>query len=365
MKEFLAVLLTTLCFCAPATEQTVSSSSDRARLIVRKEFASKAPGISVAVAVDGKIVWTEGFGLKDVAAKEPVTSETLFRIGSISKSLTSAGLAILVENRQLDLDAPVQKYVVDFPEKEGVITTRLLAGHLAGIRHYRANEMLLNREFSDVHSALAIFKADPLTATPGTKYFYSTYGWTLISAAMESAEHQEFLSYMDKNVIQPLKMEHTRPDRSDIFDTNCTLFYSTNTQGKFVTAPSVNNSYKWAGGGYLSTSEDLVRFGSALLQPGFLKKESLSLLFTSQKTLDGKSTGYGVGWFIGKDTAGHRIYWHSGSSIGGTGMLLLHPDDKAVVAILGNRSGLTFERKDIEAIVHCFSPAKPERVPTN
>ena len=358
MKVFLSLFLITWALCASAAERDVSFSVANARAIVQNEFASKAPGMSVAVAVDGKIVWSEGFGLKDVGAKKRVTTETLFRIGSISKSLTSVGLALLVESGKLDLDAPVQKYVPDFPNKNAVITTRQLGGHLAGIRHYRSNEMFLNRTFRDTHSALTIFKDDPLVSAPGTKFFYSTYGWTLISAVMESAAHQDFVSYMDKNVIQPLKLEHTHADRSDVFDTNCTLFYSTNAQGEFVTAPSVNSSYKWAGGGYLSTSEDLVRFGSALMQPGFLKKQSFSLLFTSQKNADSKPTGYGVGWFIGKDADGHHVYWHSGGSIGGTGILLLHPVNKTAVAILGNRTGLIFDRKNMEAIVHCFSQAE-------
>jgi len=75
----------------------------------------------------------------------------------------------------------------------------------------------------------------------------------------------------------------------------------------------VDNSYKWAGGGFISTSEDLVRFGSVLFQPGYLKAESLAMLFTPQKTKDGKETNYGMGWFIGKSKSGKRIFEHSGA----------------------------------------------------
>jgi CubicO group peptidase (beta-lactamase class C family) len=327
-----------------------------ARALVKTAIAPKVPGVSVAIGVNGKIVWSEGFGFKDLVARTPVTPATRFRIGSISKSLTSVGIALLVERGQLDLDAPVQKYVPDFPEKDAPITTRLLGGHLAGIRHYRGNEMLLNRPFANVHAGLTIFQNDPLVAPPETKYNYSTYGWTLISAVMESAAHEEFLRFMDENVNHPLGMVHTLPDHKGAVDPDRTQFYESDAQGKFAVAPAVDNSYKWAGGGYLSTPEDLVRFGSALLQPGLLKDESLALLFMPQKTSDGKPTAYGIGWAIGKDANGHRILMHTGGSIGGTSVLLLHPETKTVAALVCNHTTMPFAKKDWEAIAEIFAP---------
>src|SRR5665213_3354393 len=94
----------------------------QARAIVQQEIAGKVPGCSVAVAVNGKLVWSEGFGLADVAAKIPVTTKTRFRVGSVSKPFTAAGLALLVEQGKIDLDAPVQKYIPDFPVKDAPIT---------------------------------------------------------------------------------------------------------------------------------------------------------------------------------------------------------------------------------------------------
>lgn len=169
------------------SEPAVAKAVEQARKYVQEELEPKVPGLSIAVGVEGRMVWSEGFGFRDLATKAPVTPDTRFRIGSVSKSLTSAGLVLLTERGQLDLDAPVQKYVSDFPDKGAPITTRLLAGHLAGIRHYRGKEMLLNRPFPTTQDALGIFANEPLEAPPGTKFVYSTYGWTLISAVMESA----------------------------------------------------------------------------------------------------------------------------------------------------------------------------------
>ena len=333
----------------------------QARAIVLKEIAPKVPGFSVAVAVEGKVVWSEGFGFKNLAAKDPVTPTTRFRIGSISKSLTAVGLVRLVERGQLDLDAPVQKYLPAFPAKGAVITTRQLGGHLGGIRHYRGNETLSNRPFANVRAGLTIFEQDPLEAPPGTQYIYTTYGWSVISAVMESAAQEEFLALMAALVIQPLGLTHTRADQKGAPDPDRTLFYQGEAPDKFAVAPTVDSSYKWAGGGYLSTAEDLVRFGSALLQPGFLKAESLALLFTPQKTSDGKPTTYGIGWMIGRDASGHRVMLHTGSSVGGTSVLLLHPETKTVVAMVCNHSKSPFAKQNWEPIIELFAPVFSSR----
>jgi len=256
-----------------------ASTVARARALVCDKLAARISGLQVAVGVDGKLVWSEGFGYADVARKIPVTAETQFRIGSVSKPITAAAVALLYEQGKLDLDAPVQRYVPSFPDKGVPITTRQLAGHLAGIRHYRGDEFLLNRRFASVLA-----------------------------------------------------------DRVDSLIPNRTRFYERAADGAFVLAPPVDNSYKWAGGGFVSTAEDLVKFGSAMLRPGFLKAGTLELLFTSQKTTAGEPTGYGVGWFVGTDSLGHRWVFHGGSSVGGTTAFGVDRDSRVVVAITSNLS---------------------------
>ncbi|OLC03300.1 MAG: hypothetical protein AUH45_06145 [Gemmatimonadetes bacterium 13_1_40CM_69_22] len=323
----------------PAYAATVA----RAHAVVCDQLAGRIAGLQVAVGVDGKLVWSEGFGYADVARKVPVTAETQFRIGSVSKPLTATAVALLYEQGKLDLDAPVQRYVPSFPDKGRPITTRQLAGHLAGIRHYRGDEFLLNRHFNTVLEGLTIFQGDALLFPPGTKFSYSTYGWNLISAVVEGAAGQDFLSYMSRNVFRPLGMTHTAPDRVDSLMPNRTRFYERAGDSGFVAAPPVDNSYKWAGGGFVSTAEDLVKFGSAMLQPGFLKAETLELLFTSQKTTAGEPTGYGIGWFVGTDSLGHRWVFHGGGSVGGTTAFGVDRDSRIVVAITSNLTNAPLE----------------------
>jgi serine beta-lactamase-like protein LACTB, mitochondrial len=319
-------------------QEAHSNATSQAREIVQTELAPKVPGLAVAVAVDGAIVWSQGFGYADLAGKAPATPATRFRIGSVSKPLTAAGLALLVEQGQLDMDAPVQKYVPDFPQSDPVITLRLLAGHLSGIRNYRGNEAFSDRPYPSLRAGLTIFEDDPLVAPPGTKFNYSSYNWNVIGVAMEAAAKQDFLHYMEDNVFKPLGMTNTRPDLAGVADPQRTQFYEEDSSGKFVTAPQVDCSYKWPSGGFLSTAEDLVRFGSAQLRPGFLKPESHKMIFTSQMTSEGVRTHYGVGWFVG-----HNILYHGGDSVGGTSILLMLPVSHTVVAIVSNKGHLVID----------------------
>ena len=309
----------------------------RARALVRDSMtANGIPGVSVAVAVDGRVVWSEGFGFADVENRVPLTAETRMRIGSVSKSVTSAAVGLLVEQGKLDLDAPVQRYVPAFPRKAQEITTRQLAGHLAGIRHYRGMEMLSARPYPTVTASLDIFKNDSLMHPPGSRYLYSSYGWNLLSAVVEGAAGEPFLTVMHDRVFEPLGLRSIVAEHVDSLIPFRAHYYERDRDGVLRNAPYVDNSYKWAGGGFISNTEDLVRFGSALLQPGFLQARTLTTLFTPMRTAAGEDTQYGIGWRITTDGSGRREVAHSGGSVGANAFLVLYPDQRVVVAVLSN-----------------------------
>lgn len=344
---------------APPAERWAAAAA-RARAIACEKLAPEIPGFAIAVAVDGRIVWSEAFGYADLEAKLPATPATQFRIGSVSKPLTAAAVAQLVERGKLDLDAQVQRYVPGFPPKGAPVTTRLVAGHLAGIRHYRGDEFTMNRRFATVTEGLTLFQDDSLLFAPGTRYSYSTYGWTLISAVVEGASGVEFLAYMSRHVFRPLGMTSTAPDRNDSLIPNRTRFYERRARLAFAVAPAVDNSYKWAGGGFLSTAEDLVRFGSAHLNPGFLKGETLELLFTPQRTTAGEATGYGIGWRVARDTLGHRHVHHTGGSVGGTTAFGVDRDSRVVFALVTNLSNARLgPAQEIRAVFDSVASRRP------
>jgi CubicO group peptidase (beta-lactamase class C family) len=340
---------------AAAHAKDYSQAERHARTVAKELLARGIPGLSVAVAVDGRIVYSEGFGYADLEERVPVWATTKFRIGSVSKPLTAVALVQLVEQRKVDLDAPLQKYVPTFPDKGATITTRMLAGHLAGIRHYKDDEFLIAKHYDNVVEGLKIFQDDPLVSPPGTNFNYSSYGFNLVSAVIQNASGEDFLTYMHEHVFAPLGLRSTIEDQPAEIIAQRARFYTRPKDQAVRNAPFVDNSYKWAGGGFLSSAEDLARFGSALLQPGFLKPESLRLLFTSQKSTDGKETGYGMGFFIHPSKSGQRVYEHSGGSAGGSSQLILYPDAHVVVAMICNFEGDDgWRRDDIESIGEAF-----------
>ena len=303
--------------------------------------AMSIPGLSISVSVDRRVVWSEGMGYADLELRSPATPLTRYRIGSVSKILTAAGAALLHQRGELDLDAPVQEYVPSFPRKpEGEITTRLLAGHLGGIRHYLdiEAEYYLTRRYGTVFEALELFRDDPLVATPGTEWSYSSYGFNLMSAVIAGASGRGFLQYLDEEVFRPLGMLHTGGDHTDSLIVNRARPYDRAPDGRVINARYVDNSHKWAGGGFLSTTEDLLRFAHAHLEPGLFSRETLDLVWTSQRTASGEEIGVGIGWRLMPPSrvGGRRAVGHAGGAIGGNALLIIYPDDGMAVAVAAN-----------------------------
>ncbi len=311
---------------------------DEVRTLLRDSMArAGVPGAQIAVMRNGRLVWSEGIGFADLEQGVGVSTTTRFRAGSVSKALTSAALGLLVEQGRIDLDAEVQRYVPGFPRKRWPITVRQLAGHLAGLRHYRGDEFASRARYESVLDGLAVFQDDSLLAEPGTRYLYSSYGWNLLSAVVEGAAGRPFLEVMGGNVFAPLGLTHTVADHADSLVAGRARWYSVADSGRaVVNAPWVDNSLKWAGGGFLSTAEDLAAFGDAMAGGRLIRRETAETLWTSQRQRDGRETRYGLGWIVRQDSAGHRWVGHSGGSMGGTAYLVVYPEERLVLALLVN-----------------------------
>lgn len=339
MKFKISIILL-LCLTLGLSAQNLQKQADaKLQAFVEK---TQVPGLSISISQKGDLVFTKGYGFTDVDKKIPVDpSKSMFRIGSVSKTLTAAGLAQLYEEGKLDLDEPIEQYVPSWPNKGETITLRMLAGHLAGIRHYKGLEFLSNVHYENAVDGLDIFMNDPYINKPGTEYAYSSYGWNLISVAMENAADADFLSYMQSEVFEALGMDNTQPDYANEEITDRVSFYQFQN-GKVVDAPSVDNSYKWAGGGFIGTTEDLCKFGQAHMKAGYLNESTLEEWMTSQKTTDGKETGYGMGWRVFERPSGKTFYGHSGGSVGGITYFLIHKPSETVLAITGNMDPLNY-----------------------
>lgn len=316
--------------------------SEAAQLVESFARESKSPGLAVSVGCKGRLIWSHGSGFADLEQRVPVDpASTKFRAGSVAKPFTAFALAKLVENKQIDLDAPVRDYVPTFPKKQHEISIRQLAGHLGGIRHYKENEAYLRTRYRDVISALEIFENDPLVMAPGERWAYTSYGYNLLSAAMEAAANQPFLKLMDETVFGLIGMNNTVADDLEKIISNRGRYYRFDADG-YANEPEVDNSHKWASGGFLSTTDDMVRFGLAHLNDKYLKPETVTSLWTTMQTNDGQPTGYGLGWRIVEDQDGMVWYGHGGGSIGATTQFWLFPEDGLVLAAAANVTELNY-----------------------
>ncbi|OQV17984.1 Serine beta-lactamase-like protein LACTB, mitochondrial [Hypsibius exemplaris] len=318
------------------------------RILERHREEIGDPGLVVGVSIDGEVVWTEGLGWADFENRVACHADTVMRIASIGKAISMTIIAKLWEEGKLDLDKPVQEYVPEFPLKEFdgqpvTITCRQLVSHLSGIRHYsktkkpdnddkaklllpgakttltetekaaavarpaynefNESEYYLQKPFKSTLESVGLFKDDPLLNKPDEEFLYTTHGWTLLSAVIESVTKRKLTDVL-KDLFRDLNMTNTFLDEHEPSN------YRRSKSGCLRNAPFVDNSYKWAGGGLLSTAGDLLKFAHLLLSsyqhtkepsPGYLKSSTLKALWSlvdKTKKDEYADKGYGMGWMV-------------------------------------------------------------------
>jgi serine beta-lactamase-like protein LACTB, mitochondrial len=342
----------------------------RGRQTVRTDLAGQnLPGLSVAVGVDGAIVWAEGFGWADVDNGVAVAPETRFRVADASPPLTSAAVGLLLEQTKLNLDDEIQLHVPEFPRKQWPVTLRQLMAQVAGVATDRGGEAELCSTFVDDEWRLVArcnrtadglkldnFGERKLLFEPGTKYSPSTYGWILVSAAIEAAANEPFYTFMRTRVFEPLDMRDTTVDISiEAIPDRASFYYprfAANT--RYGPKPARVGDYSCYAGAaaFLSTPSDLVRFamgvnggrqGSGAQAGTLLKPETIRLFQTPQRVASGAETGYGLGWMLETvSLAGQPAPMAGHGSkpdfIGATTYLMTFPDRGLAVAVMANIS---------------------------
>ncbi len=365
--RIIGTLALTWALFASVAASDASSDTQKSKHSRAIEYLSRAlgtfvsdtpiPGMSVAVAIDGEIVWSEGFGYADLESRAPATPNTVYRIASISKPMTGAVAARMWRAGRLDLDAPIRDYLPEFPEKKkGTITVRHLLGHQSGIRHYADDQ----EKFSTVHygslvDALSMFADSPLLFAPGERMSYTTLGYTVLGAVMEKASGMKFVDLMQKELFDPLGMRHTGPDEVSTLVPNRSGTYALDRDlGIAVNAPLTDHSYKIPGGGILSTAEDVAMFGAALTEPGFFDSETIDEMMKPMKFNNGQETDYAMGWALDIGNDGTVQWNHGGNQPGARSFLLVYPEENVSVAILANIDGAPINRPEAEMLAEPF-----------
>ena len=331
-----------------APTPTWASVVEEGRQLVRAHMAERnLPGVSVAVAVGGDIVWAEGFGWADLEKRVPVSPQTMFRIGTASTALTAAAAGLLLQQRRLYIDELIQAYVPEYPEKRWPVTMRQLMADVAGIPNDGGDEgPLLSKHCERPVDAVEAFARNSLLFEPGTRHRYTSYGWILVSAAIEAAAHEPFLAFLRNQVFEPLKMDRTIPDSATqaIADRATPYFPRFAADPRYGLDLMRDVDYSCYAGSsiFLSTPSDLVRFAIAIRRGRPLQPATVQLLQTSERLSSGAETGDGLGWDIKTVAFGAqrvRMVGRNGDSLGGmVASLMTFPDHEIVVSVMSNTS---------------------------
>jgi CubicO group peptidase (beta-lactamase class C family) len=312
-------------------------------------------GVAAGVVKDGSLEWFRGHGVANIESGEPITSDTVFRIGSLTKTITAVAVLQLWERGLVDLDAPANQYLRTFPLIAAdpdfrPATVRHLLTHTAGIGYWRRLSDLLRPGLGSGDTArsapaLADYYRPGLLVEvePGTKWAYTNHGFAALGQIVEDVTGETFERYIRTQVFGPLGMDHTDLVRSARVRPHLACGYVLHSRG--LTAVADYAVPTAAGCGAYSTSADVARYLAALLQGGandhgsVLKPETVASMFEPHYQPDPRVAGMGLGFEPG-EASGHKTVGKGGILSGFLSAVLLAPEDGLGVVVLGNTGRL-------------------------
>lgn len=313
-----------------ALASTLTQNAELTPLIERYMAEHKVAGLTVAVMQDGKFVYNQAYGFQDLENKVSTTRKTRFRLASVSKPVTAVCVMQLVEQKKLNLDENIRKYVSEWPEATHPITLRQILAHRSGIRHYQPGKPGTEYVEKSTSDALKMFKDDPLLFEPGSKYSYSTHAYTVAVAAIENLSGITFRDFLNRNIARQVNAPTLQCENMvSVWPKDRSKHYQVVKDVAVLDVPTENISWKYGGGGLESTAEDLSKFGWAVLTDQLTSKESRETMWR-----DPEGDGYGLGW----DLSGDRVQ-HTGSQQGARSALLINPKKKLVLVVMTNTGG--------------------------
>ena len=299
-----------------------------------------APGIAVLVSKKGEIVYRKGFGYADLSNKVPITPETKFRIGSVTKQFVAAALLKLQEEGKLQLTDKLSQYFPDIPRAEEVSLHHLLT-HTSGIHSYTSRPDFISKVTRPVNQAemLAIIKEDPYDFNPGDAYSYNNSGYMLAGFIVEKVSGKSLDQYLKDAFFKPLQMNNTGIHTSALELENEALGYG-KAEGSY--SRDIDWDMSWAGGAgaLYSTVGDLFKWNEALYRGKILSEASLKAALTPVVLNDGSmpqtgGIGYGYGLMMGS-YRNQDVVMHSGGLHGFISQLAYYPQEEITVVLLTN-----------------------------
>jgi CubicO group peptidase (beta-lactamase class C family) len=296
------------------------------------------PGCAVGAAVDGKPLLAKGYGLADLEHDVPITRDSIFEAGSVSKQFTAAAVLLLARDGKLSIDDPVQKYIPELPDYGPPLTIRHVLTHTSGLRDWGSVEAIAgwpraSRAYTHAHVLDIVSHQKALNFAPGTRWSYSNTGFNLAAIIVSRVSGQSFAEFTRQRLFEPLGMTQTswRDDFTHVLKRRAVAYAERG--GEFHTDMPFENVY--GNGGLLTTVGDLLKWNENFSTPkvgdaAFVAREQQAGALTN-----GRAIGYAFGLFL-SSVHGIRIVEHSGSTAGYSAHLLRMPDQRISVAVLCN-----------------------------
>ncbi len=294
------------------------------------------PGSSIALSVDGKLVWSEGMGQASTDLEVPATRSTKYRIGQVTQVLTSLCYHQMAEAGILNPDSSVRKYVPRFPEKNYPLLLHHLADQTSGIRPATEIELFRSGFNISLEEGLQLFYGDTLLFPPGMYQYPSHFNYNLLGAVMEGVAGESFPKVIKRWVTDTLGMDQTVHDSPFITIKNRSNFYDLNLVAQVIHAPTTDLRSRMPSDGYLSTAEDLIILGNALLSSPELSESVKQKMFTLPDIRGEYPPRWGNGFLFLDDEGERKIYLSRGMTKGSGAMLIIDPETRIVLAWLIN-----------------------------
>lgn len=310
--------------------EVIKESRKEAIFYMARSFV---PGSSLAVSVKGKLVYSEGLGLASTDLDVPANRQTKYRIGAVTQVLTSLAYYKMIEEGKLDPDSTIQQYLPDFPEKAYPLKLQNLVDQTSGIRTPTDEELGWRGLNVGVKRGIENFANDTLLFPPGMFQHATIFSFNLLGAIMEEVESESFSRLMRTWVTDTLGMENTVPDNPLASIKGRTNFFDRDMVAQVTNATFRDLRYRMPSDGYLSTAEDLVKLGNALLYGHGMSETVKGKMLTAPQAGE-IPLRVGNGLLFLQNSRGDDFYAARGNITGGGAMLIIYPKDEIVVAWL-------------------------------
>jgi CubicO group peptidase (beta-lactamase class C family) len=324
--------------------------SDPYQELIEQRVDETKPGVAVLLSRGGEIEYIGARGMSNLELGIPLKTDSVFRIGSISKQFTAAAIMILLENDQLALDDDIHKYIPNYPTEDNVITIYHLLTHTSGLPNYTEDAALMDYDLKaplSIDGIIHRISKHPMRNSTGQEFSYSNTGYVLLGKIIEVVSGKSYQKFIDDEIFQKLDMQNSYYGGRQIIQ-NRASGYGASRSGHIANAEHVDMSWPYSAGALLSTVEDLNKWFSALRNGTLISQESYKTMTTPGKLNSGRTVDYGFGLDL-EQVLGANAVSHGGAINGFTANLhYLIEYDLFVVALSNYESELAFSiTKDI------------------